>query len=131
MQGGDEAVGITGTVGLQGKGGIGKTMLAMALASDEAVRSSFRDGVHSTAAAERVFPARAILSPQRRQRVRCSPATIRVELTPDSRSPGTHALACRCRSWVGQCPPRSCANRVGLEGRWRSRRRSCRPARSV
>ena len=38
MQGGDEAVGITGTVGLQGKGGIGKTMLAMALASDEAVR---------------------------------------------------------------------------------------------
>jgi hypothetical protein len=53
VHGGDDAVGITGPLGLQGKGGIGKTILAAALASDEAVRSCFRGGVFWVMVGER------------------------------------------------------------------------------
>ena len=43
---GDGVVGVTGTaLGLHGQGGIGKTVLAAALARDEAVRRHFPDGV--------------------------------------------------------------------------------------
>jgi hypothetical protein len=43
---GDGAVGITGrAVGLHGQGGIGKTVLAAALARDERVRACFADGM--------------------------------------------------------------------------------------
>jgi hypothetical protein len=44
---GDGAVGLTGaTVGFQGQGGIGKTVLAAALARDETVRRHFPDGIY-------------------------------------------------------------------------------------
>ncbi len=46
LAGGDGAVGVTGAaLGIHGQGGIGKTVLAAALARDEQVRRSFPDGV--------------------------------------------------------------------------------------
>jgi WD40 repeat protein len=46
LGGGEFAVGITGqAVGFQGRGGIGKTVLAAALARDETVRGHFPDGI--------------------------------------------------------------------------------------
>jgi hypothetical protein len=42
---GQDAVAITGPVGVHGKGGIGKTVLAAALAHDEDVRRYFTDGL--------------------------------------------------------------------------------------
>ena len=46
LAGGDGAVGITGSaLGIHGQGGIGKTVLAAALARDEQIRRCFPDGV--------------------------------------------------------------------------------------
>ena len=46
LAGGDGAVGVTGAaLGIHGQGGIGKTVLAAALARDEQVRRCFPDGV--------------------------------------------------------------------------------------
>jgi hypothetical protein len=48
LQGDTQAVGITGKrqhVGVQGMGGLGKSVLAAALAHDEAVRAAFPDGI--------------------------------------------------------------------------------------
>lgn len=48
LEGPDSAVGITAAprLGLHGQGGIGKSVLAVALARDEGVRRAFPDGVH-------------------------------------------------------------------------------------
>jgi hypothetical protein len=46
---GDRSIGITGqssAVGVQGMGGIGKTVLAAAMAYDSEVRQTFPDGIH-------------------------------------------------------------------------------------
>jgi WD40 repeat protein len=53
VRGDKYAAGITGPVGLHGKGGIGKTVLASALAHDEEVRRCFRDGVFWITVGER------------------------------------------------------------------------------
>ncbi len=50
----DGVVGVTGAaLGLHGQGGIGKTVLAAALARDEAVRRHFPDGVYWVTVGER------------------------------------------------------------------------------
>ena len=57
---GDGAVGITGrALGLYGQGGIGKTVLAAALAGDEAVRRHFPDGVFWVTVGEHGDPVAA------------------------------------------------------------------------
>ncbi|MDQ3030376.1 MAG: NB-ARC domain-containing protein, partial [Actinomycetota bacterium] len=54
LRAGDGAVGITGkALGLHGEGGIGKTVLAAALARDEAVRRHFPDGLFWVTVGER------------------------------------------------------------------------------
>jgi len=54
LRAGEGAVGITGkALGLQGEGGIGKTVLAAALARDDVVRRHFPDGVFWVTVGER------------------------------------------------------------------------------